>query len=146
MYEEVVRPIKLLIVEDDNLYRSVLNDFLKSNSNFQIVGVAEDGQTAIYLTKECKPDLVIMDLGLPVLEGIDAIKKIKEIDASVKVLVLTGHTDEKEAIESIAAGATAYVNKDIDMHHLITIIQTVNNGAVWLSPLIGNKILMESLK
>ena len=146
MPEQYSRPIKLIIVEDDKLYKTVLEDFFQDKTNFEIVGTAEDGQTAIYLSKEHSPDVVIMDLGLPVIQGKDAIKKIKEIDSTIKIVVLTSHIDENEAIESIAAGATAYVNKDIDIQHLNTIVQTVNNGAVWLSPLIGYKILEEGIK
>ncbi|OGI02174.1 MAG: hypothetical protein A2Y25_04865 [Candidatus Melainabacteria bacterium GWF2_37_15] len=146
MIEQYSKPIKLIIVEDDKMYRNVLEEFFQSKSDFKVVGTASDGQTAIYLTKEKNPDVVIMDLGLPVMQGKDAIKKIKEIDPTIKIVVLTAHIDEDEAIESIAAGATAYVNKDINIQHLNTIIQTVNNGAVWLSPLIGYKILEKGIK
>ena len=68
------------------------------------------------------------------------------MDATIKIVVLTAHTDEEEAMQALAAGATAYVNKDIDIQHLTTIIETVNKGAVWLSPLIGYRVLAQSLR
>jgi len=139
-------PIKILIVEDDRLYKKVIIDFLQEDSCFKVIGDAKDGQTAVFLAKELRPDLIIMDLGLPVMSGIDATIEIKEANPSVKVIVLTSHINQDEAFESLAAGATAYVNKDINMNHMKMIIETVNNGAVWMAPFIGQKILSEMFK
>ena len=139
-------PIEILIVEDDSLYRKTIVDFLQEDSGFKIIGEAKDGQTAVNLAKELKPDVVLMDLGLPVMPGIEATIKIKESNPSVKIIVLSANINLDEAIESLAAGATAYVNKDIHMDQMKMIIETINKGAIWLSPFIGQKILTEAIK
>lgn len=146
MFETDSLPIKIIIAEDDILYRKALKDFFQEDPCFKVIGEAKDGQTAVRLAKELTPDVIIMDLGLPVMSGIEATAKIKEDKPYIKVMVLTAHENQNEAVESLAAGATAYVNKDIEMKHLKTIIETVNKGAIWVSPLIGRKVLSEAIK
>ncbi|MEI8388358.1 MAG: response regulator transcription factor [bacterium] len=138
--------ITIVIVEDENLYKKVIIDFLQEDSAFKVVGEAKDGQTAVNLAKELRPDVIIMDLGLPVISGTEATKKIKETNSFIKIIALTAHSDKNEAIDSLIAGASAYVNKDIKIQHLKMIIQTVNEGAIWLSPVIGFKVFSEILK
>ena len=146
MFEITSLPIKIIIAEDDILYRNALKNFLQEDACFKVIGEAKDGLTAVRMAKELEPDIIIMDLGLPVVSGIEATAKIKEDKPYIKVMVLTAHENQDEAVESLAAGATAYVNKDIDIKHLKVIIETVNKGAVWISPLIGRKVLEGSIK
>jgi len=146
MYNTDSIPINIIIAEDDILYKNAVKDFLQEDSCFKVVGEAKDGQTAVCLAKELSPDVIVMDIGLPVISGIEATKKIKEDTPYVKVIAITSHIDKDEAMESLVAGANAYVNKDINMKYLKMIIETVNKGAVWISPLIGKTILSESIK
>ena len=138
-------PITILIAEDNHLYKKVIIDFLQEDSNFKIVGEAKDGKTAVKLADELNPDLIIMDIGLPVMTGIEAIKKIKETNPSIKFVVFTSHHNQDEAIKALEAGASAYVNKDIDITYMKMIIETVNQGAVWLAPSIGSVILKAAI-
>ena len=146
MFETDSFPIKIILVEDDILYRKALKDFFQEDPCFDVIGEAKDGQTAVCLAKELEPDLIIMDLGLPVMSGIEATAKIKEDKPCIKIMVLTSHENQDEALESLAAGAIAYVNKDIDMKYLKMIIETVDKGAVWVSPLVGRKVLSEAIR
>ena len=146
MYKTDSIPIQIIIAEDDILYKKAVRDFLQEDLSFKVVGEAKDGQTAVCLAKELRPDVIIMNLGLPVISGIEATRQIKENTPSVKVIALTPHIDQDEAMESLAAGANAYVNKDINVKYLKMIIETVNKGAVWVSPLIGKIVLAESVK
>ena len=86
---------------------------------------------------------MLMDLGLPVFSGIEATRRIKESNPEIKIVVLTSHTDEKEVLDSLAAGANAYAIKDIKTEHLITVIQTVNQGALWLDPAVSEVIMQK---
>jgi len=134
--------IKLLMVEDHKLLRVGLKAIFEEYPILDVVGEAEDGETAVKLAKELKPDVVLMDIGLPVMDGIEATKRIKEFDPAIKVIVLTSHSDENEVMQALTAGATAYAMKDIKTEYLIMVIQSVNDGAVWLDPAIA-KIVME---
>jgi DNA-binding NarL/FixJ family response regulator len=146
MYKDYSPPIKTIIVENENLYRKVLKDFLQGDSNFKIVGDVKDGQTAVFLAEELRPDIIIMDLRLTVISGIEATKIIKETNPSIKIIALTSHSNKNEAIESLMAGASAYVNKDINLQHFKMIIQTINNGAIWLSPVLGCEVFSKVRK
>ena len=133
-------PIKILVVDDDSLYKKLFINFLQDDSYFKVIGAAGDGQTAVSLAKELSPDVIIMNIGLPDMSGIEATKIIKEANASIKIIILTAYTNLEEAKESLSAGATAYVNKDIDMQHFRMIIQAVYNEAIWLPLIILSQI------
>jgi DNA-binding NarL/FixJ family response regulator len=138
-------PIEILIAEDNSLFKKVILDFLKEDPNFKIVGESKDGKTAVKLANELKPDLIIMDVGLPVMTGIEAMLKIKKTNPYIKIIALTSHLDHDEAVKTLAAGASAYVNKDIHISYMKMIIETVSQGAIWLSPSIGQRILNECI-
>ncbi|MEI7474179.1 MAG: response regulator transcription factor [bacterium] len=138
---DITLPIKIIVAEDESLYRKIIIDFLNENEKFKVIGEAKDGETAVKLAKELIPNLMVIDLGLPVMSGIEAITKIKKSNPTIKIVVLTSHINQDEAIESLAAGANAYVDKGININNLKMIIETVNNGAVWISPIIGQRIL-----
>lgn len=138
-------PIEILIAEDNALFRKVILDFLKEDSNFKIIGESKDGRTVVKLANEFKPNLIIMDIKLPVISGIEAMLKIKKTNPSIKIIALTSHLDHDEAVDALAARASAYVNKDIHISYMKMIIETVNQGAIWLSPSIGQRILNECI-
>lgn len=134
--------IKILMVEDHKLLRVGLKAIFEEYPNLEVIGEAEDGQTAVKLAKELHPDIILMDIGLPVMDGIEATRRIKETNPDMKVIILTSHSDENEVMQSLAAGANAYAMKDIKTEYLIMVIESVNEGAIWLDPVVA-KIVKE---
>ena len=132
--------IKLLMVEDHKLLRAGFKAIFEEYASLEIVGEAEDGQQAVKMARDLKPDVILMDIGLPIFSGIEATRRIKESNPDIKVIILTSHTDEREVMDALAAGANAYAMKDIKTEHLVSIIQTVNQGAFWLDPAIAKVV------
>lgn len=130
--------IKIYIVEDYMLTRATYKHFLskKENINFlQDFECAEDCITA--MTNE-SADVILMDLGLPKMNGLEATKIIKERWPAAKIIMLTSHEQEDDILASLATGANAYVLKDIEFETLYNIIQLVNDGAIWIDPKIAS--------
>lgn len=133
--------INVLIVEDHSLTRFGLKTALEAHDSFGEIYEAENGERCIEAVIEFKPDLVIMDLGLPGINGIEATRQIKSFDEKIKVLVLTSHKNEDEVWDSLSVGANAYCMKDIEPDRLIHVIEFVNEGAAWLDPAVANTVL-----
>jgi len=126
--------IKILLVEDQKLMRIGIKSLFCDYPELEIIGEAVNGKEAIEKCKLNKPDIVLMDLGLPDINGIDAIKQILEHNNNIKVIVLTSHISEEEVRASLQAGANAYVLKDIQTEFLMNVIKMIKEGAMWLDP------------
>lgn len=126
--------IRILLVEDQKLMRVGLKSLFEEHMELEIVAEAQSGKEAVEKYKSIHPDITLMDIGLPDMSGIEATKKILEIDSKAKIIILTSHLSENEVIDSLHAGACAYVMKDINTEILKMIIKTVKDGAMWLDP------------
>lgn len=133
--------IKTAIVEDFKLTRVGLRCALNANDDINVVVEAEDAQTGLKEIEKCHPDVVLMDLGLPGINGIEAIIKLRKFSNDIKIIALTSHDREEEVLAALSSGANAYCLKDIDPEKLAAVIREVNNGACWLDPLIANYAL-----
>ncbi|MBQ3641697.1 response regulator transcription factor [bacterium] len=131
----------VLIVEDHALIRFGLKTAFESKDFLNEIYEAANAQEAISAVKSKKIDAVIMDLGLPDKDGIEATKEIKKINKNIKVIILTSHSSEKEVIDSVKAGASAYCSKDINPDRLSYTVQSVIEGALWFDSKIANVIL-----
>ena len=135
--------VKVLIVEDHKLMRVGLKSLFEDFPEITIVAEAQSGKEALDKVRSFRPDVVLMDIGLPDITGIEATKKILEQFENVKIIMLTSHISEQEVLDSLAAGANAYVMKDINTEILMMIIKTVKEGAMWLdskvAPIIREK-------
>lgn len=136
--------IKVLLIEDHSLTRVGLKFTLEKNSDIEVVGEAEDGKEGVDKTIELTPDVILMDLGMPNMNGIEATKAIKVSGSNAKVIILTSHDDEQEVLAAFAAGADAYCMKDIAPERLVAAIQSVSEGVTWLDPAIA-KIVLSSI-
>ena len=126
--------IKILLVEDQKLMRIGIKSLFCDYPELEIIAEAVNAKEAIEKSKLNKPDIVLMDLGLPDLNGIEATKKILEYNNIIKVIILSSHVTEIEVTQALQAGASAYIIKDISTENLMSVIKMVQNGAMWLDP------------
>lgn len=131
----------ILIVEDHELTRFGLKTAFEGVDFVGELYEAESAEKALEIFNEHNIDVVIMDLGLPVMNGIDATKRIRSSNKDVKVIILTSHNDEKEVLNSLRAGANAYCSKEINPQRLIQVVQSVADGAAWFDPSIAHIVL-----
>ena len=132
---------KIVIAEDHTILRAGLIALLTSNPDFEIVGEADNGRDAIRRVIELKPDLIIMDLSMPGMNGMDAVREIKDRMPEVKALVLTVHSEEEYVLASLQAGANGYVLKDATHNELLIAAERVLDGKTFLSPDITEKVV-----
>jgi DNA-binding NarL/FixJ family response regulator len=131
----------ILIVEDHALTRFGLKTVFEAQGFINKIYEAEDGETALALVKEYKPEVIILDLGLPDIDGIQLAKKIKEIDKQIKILILTSHNNQEEVWASLSAGANGYCLKDIEPERLVRVVEYVYEGAAWIDPGVADVML-----
>lgn len=136
-------PIRILIADDHALLRQGIKNVIDLEEDLVIVGEAADGEETIAKTKALQPDLLLLDLNMPKVKGIDVIKIVKEALPALKVLVLTIHDDENYLLEVIKYGASGYVLKDIEPRMLIQAIRAVHTGESFIYPTLTKKLITE---
>ena len=134
----------ILIVEDHELTRFGLKTTFEGVDFVENIYEADSAETAIKVFNENKVDVIIMDLGLPNMNGIEATKEIRSSNKDVKIIILTSHNDEKEVLNSLKAGANAYCSKEINPNRLIEVVRSVADGAAWFDPSIAHIVLKAS--
>lgn len=131
----------ILIVEDHELTRFGLKTTFKDADFIENIYEAGSAEKAYEIVKNNKIDVIVMDLGLPEIDGITAIRHIKEIKPEIKFVVLTSHNDKKDVLNSLKAGANAYCSKEINLQRLISVVSSVTDGASWFDPSIADIVL-----
>ncbi len=126
--------IKILLVEDQKLMRIGIKSLFNDYPEMEIIGEAINGKEAIEKSRLIKPDIVLMDIGLPDISGIEATKHILETNDNIKIIMLTSHVSEEELMSSLSSGASAYIIKDISTDFLMNVIKMVKEGAMWIDP------------
>ena len=134
-------PLRVLIVEDDPVMQLGLEQSLAAHPQLAIVGQAEDGYLGVRAALDLKPDVVVMDIGLPRLDGIAATAEIKKALPNVRVVMLTSHTADTEIIAALSSGADAYCIKGANVDRLLVAIAAVAEGAAYLDPQIARKVI-----
>jgi DNA-binding NarL/FixJ family response regulator len=134
-------PLQILLVEDDPVMRLGLEQFFADYPQFDLVGQAADGYSAIEAARTLKPELVIMDIGLPQLDGIAATRQIKADFPQMRVMMLTSHNTETEMIAALSSGADAYCIKGSSLDRLLVAIAAAQDGATYLDPLIARRVI-----
>lgn len=139
--EEKQKTIKVVIVEDFKLTRVGLRCALNENSDMSVVAEAEDAIEGLKLIERLKPNVVLMDLGLPGMNGIEAMIKVKEFAPEIKIIALTSHDREEEVVAALSSGASAYCLKDIDPIKLADVVRDVSVGVCWIDPMVAQLAL-----
>jgi len=133
--------ITVLLAEDHKVVRQGIRQFLDRERDIKVVGEASDGEEAVRLTGELKPDIVILDISMPKLNGIEAAKQIKQLDPRTIMLILTAYDYEEYIFPILEAGAAGYLLKDMSGHELVDAIRTVYRGETVLHPAVARKLV-----
>ena len=132
--------INVLLVEDHELYRMGLSMLLDKAEGINLVAEASDGLDGIKKARELSPDVILMDIGLPNVDGIEATQRIKEFNPSVKILIFTSRDSENDVFESFRAGADGYIMKGATPEQTISAIKSVYEGVGWIDPNIAKMV------
>ena len=135
--------IKVLLVDDHELVRMGIKRLLQDVQGFKVVGVAGTGEEAIVLAKELNPDVVIMDVHMPGIGGLEATRKMIRHNPDIKILALTIYEDEPYPSRLLQAGAAGYITKGSDPEEMIRAIRTINSGQRYISPTIAQQIAIK---
>ncbi|MBM3153899.1 MAG: response regulator transcription factor [Chloroflexi bacterium] len=136
-----MEPIKILIADDHPYVREGLLSMLKRERDFVVVGEAENGTEAVSKAKELSPDVVLMDLRMPEMDGVEAMNQIREAKPDTKFVILTTYSDDDYIFRGIAAGARAYLLKDAPREDLFKAIRAVHLGESLIQPVVASKVL-----
>jgi RNA polymerase sigma factor (sigma-70 family) len=135
------KKLNIVLADDHTILREGLRALLTVDSNFQIVAEARDGREAVRFVEKLGPDLLLMDLSMPRMSGMDAIREIKKRQPQTKIIALTVHKTEEYLLTTLQAGADGYVLKDATHDELIMAIKNVMGGKSYLSPGVSEKII-----
>jgi NarL family two-component system response regulator LiaR len=138
--------IKVLIADDHQVVRQGLRTFLELHEDIFVIGEAEDGLQAVEMVNRLDPDVVLMDLVMPKLDGIEAIQQIKTSGGKTKVIALTSFTEDEKVFPAIQAGASSYLLKDVSPDDLVEAIRAVHRGEARLHPDIARKLMKQVAK
>jgi DNA-binding NarL/FixJ family response regulator len=142
----VIKKTRILICDDHTLFVEGIKAMLRNESSLEIVGEARDGRQAVELVKELKPDLLLMDVSMPDMNGFDATQRVHELDSNIKVLILTMHDEEELVARCLEAGAAGYIIKDAPASQLLYAIEMVKKGERYLSPVVLKQVVAGYVK
>jgi len=135
--------IRIVLADDHTIVRQGLRNLLEAHSDYRVIAEAEDGKSAIQLTNNLLPDLVIMDITMPDINGIDAARQISDRHPNIKIIALSMHSDRRFVTEMLDAGASGYLLKDCALEELTHAIQAVLSDQVYVSPAIANIVIQD---
>lgn len=137
--------VKIILADDHRIMREGLRALLEREAGIEVIAEADNGRTTVELSRELNPDVVVIDIGMPDLNGIDATRQIVSESPAVKVIALSMHSDRKFVREMLSAGASGYLLKDSAFEELGTALTTVLNNQTYLSPKIADTVVKDYL-
>ncbi|ALC30637.1 response regulator transcription factor [Streptomyces bacillaris] len=137
------KTIRVLLVDDHQVVRRGLRTFLEIQEDIEVVGEASDGAEGVARTEELRPDVVLMDIKMPGTDGIEALRRLRELENPAKILIVTSFTEQRTVVPALRAGASGYVYKDVDPDALAGAIRSVHAGHVLLQPEVAGALLAQ---
>ncbi len=137
------KPITVLLVDDHEVVRCGVRFFLETQDAFEVVGEAESGATAVQLAADHIPDVVLMDLVMPEMDGVEATRQVKNVSPRSQIVVLTSYHDDEYIFPALQAGAISYILKDVHMEELGEAVKRAADGEVTLHPRVAARIIQE---
>lgn len=141
-----MRKIKILIADDHSVVREGLRTLLGRVTDFDVIGETADGEEAVRMTSEKKPDVAIVDISMPKVNGIEAARQIRKESPGTKVLIFTIHENEEYVYQIVASGANGYVLKDAGKNDLIAAVRAIHSGGRFFSPRVSKLIIDEFVR
>jgi len=138
-----VSKIRILIADDHSIVREGLKKLLELENDFEVIGQASNGVETIERVKELKPDVLLLDINMPIMNGIKALKKLKEDGIDTKVVILTIHEDREYLLETMQIGASGYILKDSDSASFFKAIRDAYNGEAYIQPKLAAELIRE---
>ncbi|MFJ1810700.1 MULTISPECIES: response regulator [unclassified Streptomyces] len=135
--------IKVLLVDDHQVVRRGLRTFLEVQDDIEVVGEAAEGAEGVALAEELKPHVVLMDVKMPGMDGVEALRRLRELDNPARVLIVTSFTEQRTVVPALRAGAAGYVYKDVDPDALAGAIRSVHAGHILLQPEVAVALLSQ---
>ncbi len=136
-------PIRLLLIDDHQLFREGVKRILEMEPNFEVVAEGEDGRDAVALVEKYQPDVVLMDINMPDVNGVEATKDLIERFPDVKILILSIHDDESYVTHVLKTGASGYLLKEMDADALIDAVKVVGSGGAYIHPKVTHNLIKE---
>lgn len=138
--------IRILIADDHAILRDGLKMALKTDPVMEVIGEAENGEAAVILEQELHPDIIVMDVDMPKLNGIEAAREIKKNNPDIRILMLTMHDKESYIVDAISAGAAGYIYKMADMEEFLAAVRTVASGKEYFNERVSQSIMSNYIK
>ncbi|MEU9922967.1 response regulator transcription factor [Streptomyces griseoluteus] len=139
----MAEPIRVLLVDDHQVVRRGLRTFLEVQDDIEVVGEAADGAEGVARAEELRPAVILMDVLMPGTDGIEALRKLRELGNPARVLIVTSFTERRTVVPALRAGAAGYVYKDVDPEALAAAIRSVHAGHILLQPEVADALLTQ---
>ncbi len=138
--------IKILLADDHTIVRTGIRALLEAEADMEVIGEAQNGREAVQKATELQPEVVLMDITMPILNGLEATCQIKKLFPQMQVIILTMHANEEYVLQILRAGATGYLIKQTELSELMSAIRLVHRGEVFLSPSISRTVIAEYIR
>lgn len=138
--------VRVLLADDHAIFRAGLRALLQSLPRYEVVAEASDGAEALRLCRQCRPDIAVLDIGLPSLTGLDVAERLREEKTNIRVLIVSAHSDEEYVRQALRMDVAGYVSKDSTAEELEVALKAVERGSTFLSPTVSRQVVRDYVR